>query len=171
MKKSKSTRMGPLKNLISSCCAVGIALLLMTAPPAEGKSNEDHPEFELPSFEVDSIDMGLTLPTFTNAEMPNVTKSMVGTEVTMTFQISKLGYVNYIRSNASRFSEEEASLASVMSNYLRTWRFNPALDKDGNAVGIRVKLPVKVISGKRGSVSEYAKLDMKKLVIVELAQR
>ena len=132
---------------------------------------DHHPEFNFPAFEVEAYAQDITLPTPVKIVAPWVGKKLRGTEITMTFHISESGYVSLIEDDASRYDNDEFELACLMHRKLRQWRFEPALDKDGNAVCVKVKLPVSVL--KEGSVpdGQVASLAFKRPVIVAVAQK
>jgi len=134
-------------------------------------SNGDLPEFHLPSFDVDVFGKELTLPIPVKVLAPRVHKGLSGTEVTMTFNISESGKVILIDDDASPYDNEKFELACLMYRQLRTWKFEPARDEDGNAVAVKVELPVKVVA--RGDVAQtqLASISVKRPVIVAVAKK
>ena len=106
-----------------------------------------------------------------NIGMLRESHGLRGTEVTMTFHISTSGFVTMIDDDSSPYDNDEFELACLMHRNLKLWRFEPARDKDGNAVSIKVKMPVVVIPRGSAPNSELASLGLKRPVIVAVAQR
>jgi len=134
-------------------------------------SNGDLPEFHLPSFDVDVFGKEMTLPVPVKVLAPRVHKGLNGTEVTMTFNISETGKVILIDDDASPFDDEKFELACLMYRKLRTWKFEPARDEDGNPIAVKVELPVIVVATGDVSKTELASISVKRPVIVAVAQK
>jgi len=138
---------------------------------AQAKSNADIPEFHLPSFDVDAIGIDLTQPIPLKADPPAVHEGLKGTEVTMTFYISESGRVTQVEDDSSPYNNEEFELACLMHRQLRTWKFDPARDVEGNAVAVKVIMPVMVIEKGELRKSELASISVKRPAIVAVAKR
>lgn len=145
-------------------------LIVGTAASAGAGGDKELPEFQLPSYDVKAIGTELELPVPVTIVNPIVGRELVGAKVTMTFRISKDGHIGYIRSNASRFDDQQVNLASVMAYYLRAWEFNPAMDKDGNAVAVKLRMPVEVVSDAGGIKEHTASIELGRSTIVAVAQ-
>ena len=148
-----------------------IVLFLGAIGVAEAKSNGDIPEFHLPSFDVDALGVDLTYPIPQKTDPPRVHKGLNGTEVTMTFYISESGKVTLVDDDASPYNNEEFELACLMHRQLRSWRFDPARDDEGNAIAVKVSLPVKVVANGDVPKSQLASLSLKRPVIVAVAKK
>ena len=147
--------------LIAICC------LALTALGAKS----DQEIHDLPPYNVESFGTDLKAPIPVYVARPQLSKGMVGMEILLTFKISKHGYVHSIYHNASPSDQEEMSLVSTMRDCLRYWRFNPAVDKEGNAVAVKVNLPIKVV--KRGDLATegFAGITLDDPVLVAVLDR
>ena len=176
MKKQTTAGIGPQNNPITRVRGICMTLFCMIAflcgsGLTGATDNGDIPEFHLPSFDVDVFGKELTLPIPVKVVAPRVHKGLNGTEVTMSFNISETGKVILIDDDASPYDNEKFELACLMYRQLRTWRFEPARDEDGNTVAVKVELPVRVVA--RGDVSktQLASISLKRPVIVAIAKK
>jgi hypothetical protein len=175
VKKTHSADMGPNKNSTMKCCATGITLLCMgllfiAAQTAEGKSNEDYPEFDLPSYEVENYRLDITPPVPDKVIVPRFRPSLIGVEVRLTFRIGKDGSVDSISDDVSYYDDGGRYVANAMATTLKSWHFEPALDKSGNPVAVKVALPV-IVTKKKGNAHRYASLSLKEPVILAVLDR
>lgn len=166
MKKTKS---------ISRCHAllailISMALLACSTVLADENNNRDLPEFQFPSYDVDSFNLDITPPVVKEAVVPRLRTNLSGVKVSVTFHIGKDGFIHTIRDDASYYDDRANYVAIVMAQTLRSWKFEPALDKDGNPVAIKVRLPVEIVK-RSGNAHEYASLGLKKPVILAVLDR
>lgn len=176
MKHSHTTNNESQINPVNGYRAITFALfslilLLAAHGTTAATGNGDLPEFPLPSREVDAYKIDLNLPVPIKVEAPKVHKGLIGTKVTMSFSILKSGKVTVTGHNAGYYDNEAYELALIMNRKLRTWRFEPARDKDGNAVSVKVKMPVEVVPFKKTSDDQLANLSLSRPVIVAIAKR
>lgn len=176
MKNSQTTHNVSKINPITGYRAIIIALFSLallhgTSGATAADDNDNLPEFYLPSLDVDAISMDIQLPKPVKVTAPAVHRGLNGTELTMTFYISKSGKVTLIDDDASPYNNEEFELACLMHRKLRTWQFEPARDRDGNAISVKVELPVEVVA--KGSVPsvQLASISVKRPVIVAVSKR
>lgn len=149
---------------------ISITLLACSAVLADESNKRDLPEFQLPSYDVDSFNLDITPPVVKEAVVPRLRTNLSGVKVTVTFHIGKDGFIHTIRDNASYYDDRANYVATVMAQTLRSWNFEPALDKDGNPVAIKVRLPVEIVK-RSGNAHEYASLGLKKPVILAVLDR
>lgn len=171
MKQSTITDSGFNQTHKSLVRAILIAFFSLTACIAltattEAKPNESDLIHNLPSFDVYADLPEITSPTPINVVPPLVGKSLKGTEVTMTFYISKSGYVSLAYDNADPYDNNEFELACLMYRALRKWKFEPAHDSSGNPISVKVKLPVVVVPKTAPAGSQKAALAVKRPVII-----
>lgn len=177
MKARIQAKMEPDIKSISSWRGIGIALLSLAllplaAPAADARVNEDLPE--LPGFEVTSMWAlhNLTPPVAEKVVSPVVNDEFIGTTVRMTFILDKDGKARSIKHNGSRYDDNQSDLGAKMRAVLSYWKFTPALDKNGEAVKIRVALPVKVVAdGEQSNADRYAGLRIKEPVLLAVLDR
>lgn len=141
------------KGILAGICLFG-ALVAANAGQTEPR------EFELPSFEVEASKLEVTLPVAVKAAVPRLRANLAGTEITMTFSVASDGTTYAITHNARAFDDREAQLAAAMGLLLRSWRFEPAKDKNGKAIAIRMELPVKAILSGESRKTQYARLQL-----------
>lgn len=176
MRNKQTAAIGLRINPITRCRAVvatlfSMLVFLCAVGVTEAKSTGDIPEFHLPSFDVDVLGKDMTLPVPVKVVAPSVHKGLAGTEVTMTFNISESGKITFIDDDASYYDNDEFELACLMHRKLRTWKFEPARDKQGNAVAVKVNLPVKVVGKDEISGTQLASISFKQPVIVSVAKK
>ena len=171
MKRLDGVNMDPLSKSISSGRAWGAALLgiiLMwgMVPFAAAEDTDNVPE--LPSIEVRGLwlDHNLTMPVAVKAPAPKLPTRMTGTKVRMTFRIDKMGNARVFRSDANPFDDNERNLTAMMRSVLPNWKFTPSYNKEGQAVEVRVALPVKAVSSGRGNADHYARIILEEPVLL-----
>ncbi len=171
MKQTKQAHKSGLGYGAVTMALISLVFYLGAASFTEAKSEDKHPEFNFPAFEVEAYGLDIATPEPIKIVTPWVGKRLRGTEITMTFHISKSGYVTLIEDDASRYDNDEFELACILHRKLRQWRFEPARDRNGNAITVKVEMPVKVVP--KGSVpaSEVACIALKHPVIVAIAQK
>lgn len=85
---------------------------------------------------------------------PRVTSYHYGSEVTMEFTVHADGSVSDIKRGKVNFDRARIQLAIKMTRALEKWRFSPALDSSGNAIPVRVQMPV-VVTSRGISMGDY----------------
>lgn len=154
----------------ASAIFVGMVLFACSAAYADENNNNDLPEFQLPSYDVESFWFDITPPAVKTLEVPRLRSNMNGVKVTMTFNIGKDGKIAKIRDNASYYDERANYVATVMARTLKTWHFEPALDKNGDPIAIKVALPVQIVK-RKGNAQQYASMNLQKPVILAVLDR
>lgn len=134
-------------------------LLAMVAFNLNAQSQDESTRsYTLPSFTVE----GVADPELTHYVTPRIPSYLVGSNITMYYTINKDGDVQSIRSDAG-FADGD--LAAMVSQALRSWHFVPAKNSAGDAVEIKVAMPVRVVP--RGeSDNAYASIDVKDFKLV-----
>ena len=174
MKQSKAAGIRLRIHPLTGCRAMTMALfsLVLTLGAvgnSEARSDEMLPEFNLPAFDVEAFGIDIVSPTPVRLAAPAVGNRLTNTEITMTFHISKSGWVTMVDDDASPYDNKEFELSCLMHRALRKWRFEPARDKDGNAICVKVKMPVKVVPQETVSSNRLAYLNLNRPVIVAVA--
>ncbi|MEX0321386.1 MAG: energy transducer TonB [Puniceicoccaceae bacterium] len=85
---------------------------------------------------------------------PRVTSYHYGSEVTMEFTVHADGSVSDIKRGKVNFDRARIEVATKMTRALENWRFSPALDTSGNAIPVRVQMPV-VVTSRGISMGDY----------------
>lgn len=136
-----------MKNLIKTSI-IGILIsglpVALTASIAKESSDTS---YNLPIYNVTGID---TLPVPVERTIPFVQSGLVGTTILMKVTVDEFGIPIRVHSARPLFSlgtvnEKERDFAVQMSNYIRSWDFEPARDLRGNPVEVTVNMPVTVI--------------------------
>ena len=131
----------------------------------EAQQSEKPSEYTLPLYKIEE----LTPPIAEKVVVPRVRRSLRGTEVDMLFRISETGKPQSISDTAgARISQKE--LAIAMRSSLKRWEFEPARNPQGQAVAVKVRLPVKVVRKGEGNAKEYASFALGTPVIVAIAE-
>ena len=89
-----------------------------------------------------SLKSGNSVPVPTKIVQPVVSARQVGKAVLLQFTVTKEGKPTNIQT--VDFQPEDAVLAERISRALRSWEFAPALGSDGQAVAMKVTMPIKV---------------------------
>ena len=144
----------------SKLSALIVCLSFALFSGAQAQSDEATRSYTLPSFTVE----GVADPELTSYVTPRIPSYLVGESLTMYYTINKEGDVKNIRSSVSFTG---ADLATLMTSALQSWHFQPAKNGAGEAVAIKVAMPVKVVS--RGQANNaYASIDVDKMKVVAL---
>lgn len=148
---------------------------LVCLPTFLGYADQDEPKghFELPSFEVRPLDLGLdlTLPVLSKMTVPRLRSNLRGTEVRMTFCIDKTGQLYSIHHDASPYDHRESQVGEAMKQKLKSWQFEPAVDKQGNRTVVKVALPVKVVAPGQGNSGEFANIALSEPVLLAVLDK
>ena len=150
--------------LIALFAICGLAL-----PALEAKSDQESPE--LPTYKLEAFGTHLKAPIPVHVVNPQLNKEMVGLEIRMSFKISKNGNPHSIRHNAWPSDQEATRLGSIMQDCLRNWKFNPAVDKEGKAVAVKVNLPIRVVGNGDTTAESYARIILDEPVLVAVLDR
>ena len=149
--------------LLSSVLLLGLAIT------AEAKGNQEDPE--LPPYYVQGFGPLLTAPIPEKVVQPMISSQWEGMEIRMTFKVGKNGKPYNIRHNGSGFDVQEQTLGSIMRSCLSHWTFTPSMDKEGNAVAVKVALPVKVVEPGQGNSNNYACIVLEEAVLLAVLDR
>ena len=139
----------------------GIILASLTLATAKEAKTENGADYQLPEYKVE-----ITNPVPTKILSPRVSRTQIGHEVEMIFNIKADGRTSNIR---SKDSFQVRDLSATMKHVIEHWEFEPALNKDGNPVSVQVTLPVKVVRSE-ANAKQYASLAMAKPTTVALAK-
>ncbi len=136
------------------------AFLILAAIPATFAQSAEEPlrSYTLPTFTVD----GVADPELLSYVTPQVPSSLVGSSLIMYYTISDKGDVHSISSNGA-FSQRD--LATLMKDALRKWHFEPAINDSGEAVAIKVAMPVNIVAQDTSS-NAYVSIDVKGMKLV-----
>ena len=139
-----------IKKLISALAASMIIIGISGA----SAQNLENPErtYTLPGFTVE----GYSDPVLKAYNAPRVPESLIGSSIVMYYTIDTQGNVRGIRSSSPFFTYSD--LDAIMSNALRNWKFEPATNSAGDAVAIKVAMPVEVVP-QGSAASGYASIN------------
>ena len=143
-------------------CVCGLALLPLVLSAA--KDQKAMPEYKLQEYR----HVDLTLPIPEKVVMPRLRGEFVGHTVRMKLTVGADGRVYNIAQKPRTFDEVTNSLAVVMKSSLKQWEFEPALDKAGNPIAVKIILPVEVVKAKRNTQT-YTALALSKPILIARA--
>jgi hypothetical protein len=149
--------------LLSSLVLFGLAATLEAKP--------DQKDSELPPYKVQAFGMDLRAPSPVKVVAPQLSYQWEGMKIRMTFKVGKNGQPYDIRHNGSPFDVDECSLGSIMKSCLTYWKFTPSMDNDGNAVAVKVALPVKVVEPGNGNADSYAGIVLDDPILLAVLDR
>ena len=120
-----------------------IIITILSAPLATfaAKKDRSKPEYQLEEYKLED----LTLPVPTKVVVPRVSGRLLGHEVRMSFEIGTDGRAYNIRQQGISPDQRTNDLVATMKIALRYWKFEAALDNHGNAIAVKVIMPVKVV--------------------------
>ena len=121
-------------------CVCGLALFPLVLSAAK-------PEYKLPKYTVQDI---AELPKPVEAPIPVMLSGLAGASFDLKFTVDEQGRATHIRTAKplfclGLFNDKERDFAVQMMQVVPCWKFAPALDANGNAVSVKVRMPVKVI--------------------------
>lgn len=119
------------------------------------------PTHLLPEYTVQD----LTLPIPDKVVAPRVNGQFAGQKVRMQLTVGTDGRATKISQKGISPDQQTNDLAATMQMVLRQWQFKPAMDKQGNAVAVKVILPVEVVKAK-GNAKEYATIALAKPIFL-----
>lgn len=153
------------KTTVISTLSLLFALTLNLSAKTQNDLDRTEGNYELPRYAVKDI----TMPIPTKMVAPKINRQTSGREVEMIFRIGADGRPQCIYSNGNDSQKSHfRSLESAMRAVLPYWRFEPALDKDGNAISVKVALPVRIVNKDKEGVS-YASIALAKPTILSVA--
>ncbi len=143
---------------VTKLSALAACLLLIAAPFASAQSQEEPlRSYTLPNFTVE----GVSDPELQSYVTPRIPSYLIGSNITLYYTINEEGKVQSVRSNASI---TEKDLDAIMTKALRKWQFAPATNSSGDAVAIKVAMPVEVVA--YGTTSNaYASISIKGMTL------
>jgi hypothetical protein len=120
-----------------------ITIAIIIAPLAAFAAKESTPksEYQLPEYKVED----LTLPVPVKVVVPRIGGRLLGHEVRMKFEISAEGRAYNIGQQGISPDQRTNDLVAAMKMVLLSWEFEPALNNSGNAVAVKVIMPVQVV--------------------------
>ncbi|MCZ6673150.1 MAG: hypothetical protein O7C75_09440 [Verrucomicrobia bacterium] len=137
-----------------------IAIAIISAPLASFAANEDTSKsarFDLPTYTIEDI---ASLPEPTHNPIPSVKSQFVGLTLKVKFTVNTKGQPESVRlaKPLSSYSDvEKMTFASQLQEQVKNWKFEPAIDTNGNAIAVKVIMPVQVIK-KGKAISALASL-------------
>lgn len=137
-----------------------LSIAIISAPLASFVANEDMSKsnrIDLPEYTVEEI---ISLPQPVHYPVPSVSKRLVGTTVKLRFTVNEKGRPEGVRLEKylSNYRYESViNFASQLKANVSNWKFEPAQDKNGNAIVVKVIMPVHVVK-KGGKTSALASL-------------
>ena len=149
---------------------IGLACLFGLLANVHAADDNHAAVFELPSFDVEAYKLEIKLPVPVTTNVPRLRPNLAGTEVVMTFSVAADGRTYAITDNARAFDDRQNQLAAAMGLLVKKWRFEPALDKDGKAIAVRMALPVRAVLSGEGGNKAYARLKLEQPTITAVAK-
>lgn len=120
-----------------------IIFALLSAPLSAlaAKKDTSKPEYQLQEYRLED----LTIPIPSKVEVPRVSGRLLGHKVRMSFEVRADGRAHNIRQQGISPDQGTNDLAATMKIALLSWEFEPALDNHGNAIAVKVIMPVHVV--------------------------
>lgn len=128
-----------------------IAIALISAPLATFAASEK--AYDLPVYKIEDI---ASLPEPTKSSIPSVKAQFIGMNLKVKFTVTADGKPQNVRLEKplSSYSDvERMSFANRLQEYVKTWKFEPAIDMAGNAIAVKVIMPVQVIKKGAGTTA------------------
>lgn len=125
-----------------------VSIVIFNAPLASNAGEKEESlkaTVDLPTYTIGDI---AALPEPTKHSLPQVSKRIVGMKVNVKFTVDVNGRPQYVRLEKalSSYSDlDKMTFASQMENAVKNWKFEPAIDTQGNPIAVAVVLPVEVI--------------------------
>lgn len=145
-----------MKNTIKHSL-LAIALLSASCAVFADKGNPAKKAYDLPTYTIEDI---ASLPAPKAHAIPSVSAEFIGMDLRVKFTVTTEGKAESVRLEKplSSYSDvERMSFANRIQLAVADWEFEPALDNDGNAIAVKVVMPVKVVE-KRGKTTALASL-------------
>jgi TonB family protein len=134
-----------------------IAIALIASPLATFAASDK--AYDLPTYTIEDI---AALPQPSINPIPSVKSQLVGLNVQVKFTVNADGKPESVRlaKPLSSYSDiDKMTFASRLENAVKNWRFEPAIDNNGNAITVNVIMPVQVVK-KNEKVSALASLKL-----------
>ncbi len=141
-----------LKNTIIAIAI--IASPLATFAAQEGASKK---AYNLPTYTIEDI---AALPKPSHNPIPSVKSQYVGMNLKVRLTVNAEGKAENVKLDKPLISYsdvEKMTFANRLQEKVKTWRFEPAMDNAGNAISVKVILPVQVVE-KGNKVTALASL-------------
>lgn len=132
---------------------------ILAASVAAFAAKEKKPSYDLPTYTVEDI---ATLPEPTYNPIPTISSRYVGLDLQVKFTVNAQGRaesVRLVKPLASYSDVHKMTFANQIQEQVKYWKFEPALDTQGNPIEVNVIMPVQVVE-KRGSVKALASLKL-----------
>jgi hypothetical protein len=114
--------------------------------------------YQLPDMQIEGVE---TLPVVVKNSVPKIPANSVGASLKIEFTVDKKGNTTGVQTQKplhSIYYPRDRDFAVQMINAVNHWKFEPALDSDGNPVAIKLRMPVKVVE-KNGSANILASFE------------
>ena len=137
----------PLINMKNTLKNTLLSIVIIAAPLASFAAEEESSKkaYNLPTYTIEDI---ASLPEPTKNPIPTVKAKYVGLNLKVKFTVSASGRPENVRLEKPLISYSDVdkmTFASQMQNRVKKWKFEPAIDKAGNPIAVKVIMPVQVI--------------------------
>ena len=138
-----------------------LAIAILSAPLATFAATKDTSKaaYDLPTYTIEDI---ASLPEPTKHSIPSVKSDYIGLSLKVKFTVTAEGRAESVRLDrplTSYSDVEKMTFANRMKDAVETWKFEPAYDNAGNAITVKVVMPVKVVK-KAGKATALAALTL-----------
>ena len=132
-----------------------IALLIVSVPVAAFAAKEEasKPAYNLPTYTIEDI---ASLPQPTKNPIPSVKTDYIGLSLKVKFTVNENGRPESVRLDrplTSYSDVDKMTFANRMKEAVETWQFDPAYDHAGNAIAVKVIMPVQVVKKGKNPVA------------------
>ena len=132
-----------------------IALLIVSVPVAAFAAKEEasKPAYNLPTYTIEDI---ASLPQPTKNPIPSVKTDYIGLSLKVKFTVNEKGRPESVRLDrplTSYSDVDKMTFANRMKEAVETWQFDPAYDHAGNAIAVKVIMPVQVVKKGKNPVA------------------
>ena len=139
---------------------ISLATVIISAPFASfAKEDASKPAYILPTYTIEDI---ASLPEPLKNDIPSVKSDYIGMSLKVKFTVNAEGRTESVRLSKPLHSYsdvEKMTFANRMKEAVETWSFEPAYDNDGNAITVKVVMPIKVVK-KAGKTTALASLTL-----------
>jgi hypothetical protein len=160
------------KTIVRAQCTVMFILIVVLGLSSSLQAAEENTP-ELPPFEVKPHLqlLDLTMPTPVKVVVPRLRNNLRGTEVRLTFYVGTDGEAYSINYDGSPFDDRRNQVGEAMRRMVKYWEFEPAMDKQGRAIVVKVALPVRVVAPGTGNAETYASLTLDSPVLLAVLDK
>ena len=160
------------KTIVRAWCTAILSIIVTLGLTSSLQAAEDDTP-ELPPLEVKPhLQMlDLTMPAPLKVVVPRLRNNLRGTEVRLTFYVGTDGEAYSINHDSSPFDDRKNQVGEAMRRIVKYWEFEPAMDKQGNAIAVKVALPVRVVAPGTGNADKYASLSLDSPVLLAVLDK